>query len=231
MKLCGIYIIKSPTGKVYIGQSVNIKKRINYYKNNGAKEQPFLNNSFIKHGFENHVFDILIECERKKLNDYEQKYIEMYQSFNTENGMNLTSGGCQNWVISEETRTKMKNRIRLPHSKETKEKMSIASKGKKKNYSSRLGIKLSEETKSKIKQNHSHSKPMLGKTHSEKAKKKISLAHKGRIAHNRRPIIDINTGVIYSHKKEAADTFGIKVRTLKAKLEGKLKNNTTLIYA
>lgn len=145
--------------------------------------------------------------------------------------MNLTSGGCQNWKISEETRIKIKNRIRLPHSKETKEKMSIASKGKKKNYSSRRGIKLSEETKSKIKKNHRHLKPMLGKVHSDETKKKISIANKGKIAYNRRPIIDINTGIIYSHKKEAAILLGINLRTLKAKLEGKLKNNTQLRYA
>ena len=79
MKICGIYIIKSPSGKIYIGQSVDIKRRIKYYKYKGAKEQPFLNNSFVKYGFENHIFNILIECDRKMLNQLEQIYIQKYK--------------------------------------------------------------------------------------------------------------------------------------------------------
>lgn len=146
--------------------------------------------------------------------------------------MNLTSGGNQNWRISDETRLKMKNRHRNKHSEETKSKMSLAHIGKKKNYPNpRKGVKLSEETKKKISDNHAHSKPMLGKKHSKKTRRKISIANLGREAHNKRPIIDINTGTIYSCKKDAAIAFGIKERTLKAKLLGKIKNNTSLRYA
>lgn len=104
--------------------------------------------------------------------------------------------------------------------------------GKKKNYvNGRRGVTLSIETKKRISDNHSHSKPMLGKNHTEQTKLKISKAHKGRVAHNRVPIIDISTNVIYTCKKEAAEALGIKERTLKAKLLGKIKNNTTLRYA
>lgn len=161
----------------------------------------------------------------------EVKFIEKYNSFNSPIGMNLTNGGMQNWKISEETRLKMKNRKRNPHTQKTKDKIRKAHAGKKKNYSSRKGVKLSDETKRKISQNHAHSKPMLGKKHTKKTKLKISNSHKGKPAKNRRPIIDINTGTVYSYKGDAARVFGINVRTLKAKLEGKLTNNTPLRYA
>lgn len=231
MKICGIYIIKAPSGKIYIGQSVDIKRRFKTYKYVGAKQQPYLNNSFEKYGFENHIFDVLVECKREELNLIEIEYINKYNSFNSKIGMNLTSGGCQNWKISEETRDKMKNRPKIIHSEETKNKMRISAIGKNKGkVSPRKNIKLSDETKEKISKNHSHSKPMLGKTHTEETRNKIRDSKIGKPAHNRRPVIDINTGIVYSHKKEAADALGIKIRTLKAKLEGKLKNNTPIRY-
>lgn len=231
MKICGIYIIKAPSGKIYIGQSVDIKRRFKTYKYFGAKQQPYLNNSFLKYGIENHIFDVLFECKREELNSIEIEYITKYNSFNSEIGMNLTSGGCQNWKISKETREKMRNRPKIIHSEETKNKMRISAIGKNKGkVSPRKNVKLSDETKEKISKNHSHSKPMLGKTHTEETRNKIRDSKIGKPAHNRRPVIDINTGIVYSHKKEAADVLGIKIRTLKAKLEGKLKNNTPIRY-
>lgn len=146
-------------------------------------------------------------------------------------GMNLTSGGGQSFKLSDKTRKQMKERKRQPHTDATKLKMSLRSKGKKKNYSSRKGVKLSEETKRKISQNHSHSTPMLGKRHSESTKNKIRLSRIGKPAHNKKPIKNILTGIIYPSKIEAAESIGMKVRTLKAKLEGKLKNNTHFRYA
>ena len=49
-------------------------------------------------------------------------------------------------------------------------------------------------------------------------------------AHNRRPVVNIETGVVYSCKKEAALAMNIKERTLKAKLLNKITNNTPLRY-
>ena len=59
IKKCGIYKITSPSGKIYIGQSVNIKDRIKAYKCGHCKEQPFVCNSILKHGWENHKFEII----------------------------------------------------------------------------------------------------------------------------------------------------------------------------
>lgn len=225
-------MITSPSGKVYIGQSVDIKRRIKRYKYFGAIEQPYLHRSLLKYGFDNHNVEILIECQRDELNSKETELIEKYNSFNPIKGMNLTSGGKQNWRISEETRIKMRNRPKRTYSEETKNKIRIAHLGKKKNYENpRKGVKLSDETKNKIRANHSHSKPMLGKKHTKKTKLKIGNSRRGKPAKNRRPIIDIYTGIVYSYKGDAAIALGINVRTLKAKLEGKLTNNTPLRYA
>jgi group I intron endonuclease len=60
--IAGIYKITSPSCKVYIGQSINIKKRWNHHKGNYNKEQPKLHRSFNKYGTENHIFEIIEEC-------------------------------------------------------------------------------------------------------------------------------------------------------------------------
>lgn len=39
MNKCGIYMITSPSGKSYIGRSLNLKERLNKYKNLLCSEQ------------------------------------------------------------------------------------------------------------------------------------------------------------------------------------------------
>ena len=58
--MIGIYKITSPSGRIYIGQSWNIKKRLNAYKTlYASKKQRLLNRSFVKYGYENHKFQII----------------------------------------------------------------------------------------------------------------------------------------------------------------------------
>jgi hypothetical protein len=67
----GIYKITSPSGKVYIGQSINISERKTYYYGLHCKRQPKLYKSLKKYSFEKHQFDILEECDIKQLDDKE----------------------------------------------------------------------------------------------------------------------------------------------------------------
>ena len=57
-----IYKITSPKNKVYVGSTINIKKRFNSYRNLKCKTQVRLYRSFIKYGVENHKFEIITEC-------------------------------------------------------------------------------------------------------------------------------------------------------------------------
>ena len=152
--MIGIYKITSPSGKIYIGQSVNIEKRFNSYRYGLASKQPKLNRSFIKHGFYSHLFEIVCECDLIELNDKERYYQEIYDCIGT-NGLNL----C--YVKSSD-----RNGY---HSEETKKKISLN------NSKNKLGYKLTEEEKNNLRVKN------LGKKHSEETKKKISIANKGRI--------------------------------------------------
>lgn len=159
-KIIGIYKITSPTGKIYIGQSIDIQRRFNEYKKNkGCSVATRLYHSLKKYGFENHTTEILIECDASELNDKEIYFIEKYQSFNTEHGMNLHSGG-NNHKVSDETRKKQ----RLSHLGKIP-----WNKGLTKKTDPRLK-----------KQGLSHSKKMKGKKHTEETKLKMSIARKGK---------------------------------------------------
>lgn len=107
MKIAGIYKITSPSGGIYIGQSVDINKRKSRYKNCKCNKQNRIFRSLIKYGYENHTFEIIhvldITSLSKKeiveeLNLLEIYYIESLNSFsgNNPNGLNLTKGGVVN---------------------------------------------------------------------------------------------------------------------------------------
>ena len=99
----GIYKITSPTEKVYIGQSVNIPARFRQHKSSSRNE--FLKNSFNKHGYDNHKFEILhilpIDAGQDVLNEYEILYIDFYRSANIKL-FNLRKGGDHGGRMSQE---------------------------------------------------------------------------------------------------------------------------------
>jgi group I intron endonuclease len=165
-KICGIYKIISPKKRIYIGQSVDILRRFKKYKKLSCINQIRLYNSLKKYGFEKHEFEILHQCEREKLNELEKYYIDLFQCFNSEYGLNLKYGG-ENPVHSKETKNKMSesHKGQIPwikgkkHSEETRKKMSETQKNRPP-MSEKIKIKISEGLK--------------GKICSEETKKKIS---------------------------------------------------------
>ncbi len=107
-----IYKITSPSGRIYIGQTFNFEKRMNSYRIGDCKKQKILFKSFVKYGFENHTVEIIDTRDNSiELLNLEKYYIELFDSYNSENGMNLTRGGdgCNIDHHSEETKLKISN--------------------------------------------------------------------------------------------------------------------------
>lgn len=75
--MIGIYKITSPTNRVYIGQSINIKDRLRFYKNLKCKGQPKIYRSLVKYGPKNHKFEIIEECLRHDLDLKETYYKQL----------------------------------------------------------------------------------------------------------------------------------------------------------
>ena len=99
-----IYKITSPANRIYIGQTFDMRTRINSHRYSQKLNKPhvILINSFRKYGFDNHLFEIIEECDDKILDEREIFWMNHYQSFYGFNkgGMNMTLGGYGNsWRV------------------------------------------------------------------------------------------------------------------------------------
>jgi group I intron endonuclease len=68
----GIYIIISPSGKFYVGQTIDLNRRKKEYSKHQCSKQPKIFNSLSKYGWNRHRW-FEIECSVDKLNDLEVK--------------------------------------------------------------------------------------------------------------------------------------------------------------
>jgi group I intron endonuclease len=127
--MIGIYKITSPSNKIYIGQSWNIEKRRKIYASCSCKLQPKLYNSFIKYGYENHIFEIVhelpIDVTQEILDNYEILYWQQYKDCEFEM-INIKEPGLGG-KHSQETKNKIGNIIR--NNKERGKKISKSNKG------------------------------------------------------------------------------------------------------
>lgn len=89
-----IYRYISPSGKSYIGQTINSLKvrAVNLISGNGYKKCSLFWKAIQKYGWPNFQVEILEETEIENLNEQEIYYIAKYNSL-APNGYNLTKGG------------------------------------------------------------------------------------------------------------------------------------------
>lgn len=94
--MTGIYKITCvPTGTSYIGQSVAIKRRWATHQRelaSGKHYNQHLQRAYDKYGKENFTYEILEQCSKDKLNEREEFYIKMFDTY--QNGFNQDLGGC-----------------------------------------------------------------------------------------------------------------------------------------
>lgn len=201
-KIIGIYKITSPTGRIYIGQSVNVLRRWVYHKKMyDADKGNILYKSLQKHTPQKHTFTLLEQCERKKLNERERFYVEKYDTFETEHGMNLTKGGDSNVVFSKATLKKMSlakkgkpsTRKNFKHTDETKEVLRQLAIGN----TNMLGKKHTKETIELLREASKGNTHWRGKTHTLESRQKMSESCMGRIIsiESRKKLARTNTGV------------------------------------
>lgn len=112
IKTAAIYKLTSPSGKIYIGQTVDLVNRLLVYKRKGAIIRP-ITKAIYKYGFENFTVDILwstIDMTNIKdiLNEMERDFIYLYDCLNPEKGYNLNSGG-NSYNLSQSTKDKIGN--------------------------------------------------------------------------------------------------------------------------
>lgn len=237
--VCGIYKIISPIGRVYIGQSINIYKRIANYRCGHCKNQIYLHRSILKYGWEAHQFSIIHECDQSELNNMEEYYVDLYQSLSTQNGLNIKGGGGSKGKMSDET----------------KRKIGIKSKGRK--FSEEVLKKIGlDSSMRKLSDDHKKKFTFQGKTHSDEWRRKAAIRNSGEnnnrygvrffgkenwrygtkhtyktIELKSKIVLNTETGIFYTGVKEAAFSIGVKYYILRSRLGGAVKNKTPFIYA
>jgi len=177
--MIGIYKITSPSKKTYIGQSNDILYRWHKYQILNCKQQVHLYRSFLKHGVENHKFEIIEECSSEELNEKEKYYVDLFQTFNSKHGMNLKDGGGSKGKHSKESIDKI--RKGNTGKKRTPEQIKNLKDRYKNKINPLKGKNRSKEVVENLKiKNCLKNNPMYGKTHSLDTKIKISKAMRGR---------------------------------------------------
>lgn len=156
LNVSGIYTITSPSGGVYVGSAVLIRRRWHQHKITlrGKKHKnPTLQNAWNKYGEDQMRFSLLLICSKTELLFYEQRAIDILRPrYNICQVAGTTDGG--RWT--EERREKARSRMTgTKHSSETIAKM----------VASRTGRPCSEGAKEKIRSQRW--------THSEEAKAKM----------------------------------------------------------
>jgi group I intron endonuclease len=125
-KLYCIYKLISPSGKVYIGQTCNLKKRINKYKQLQCKQQQKIYKAILKYSWESFKIEIIVENLTKENIDSEEiKQIQIHNSVKEGYNISHGGGGILGMERTPETRKKMsESRKGIVYSEETKKRIS-----------------------------------------------------------------------------------------------------------
>ena len=199
----GIYkITHRETGKIYIGQSIKLKRRYNGYKNAGGSGNgnSVIKRSILKYGWDAFDWEILLYAnDLDYLNEMEIKLIKAYDCI-APKGFNIEEGGKNAPFPEHIKKLFSEQRKGKKLTQETKDKLSISGKKRWENATpeewenlriaaSKLhkGKKISEETRKKLSESRLklssegklNIKDRSGSKHTEETKKKMSLAHKG----------------------------------------------------
>lgn len=232
--MIGIYKITSPSGKVYIGQSVDIESRIKKYANCNCKLQVRLYSSIKKYGWENHIFKIIEECSIEELNSRERYWQDQYECIGKK-GLNcfLTNSNEMRKVLSDDMKSRISNSVRgFKHTKEAIQKIIEAGTGrvvseetKRKISESNKGIVFSKERRDKI------SKALTGRKIPKEVLEKRSKSISGEKSYKAKIVLNTQTGIYYGCIGDAAIAHNINRSTLNNYLVGSRPNNTYLVYA
>ena len=110
-----IYMITSPSGKRYIGQTIQpIEKRWKQHLDSSQRAYKdhcrVLNKAIRKYGGQHFTVEVLEECNNEEIDTKEQEYIQKHNTL-VPNGMNIKAGG-KSGRHSDETKQMIRNSLK-----------------------------------------------------------------------------------------------------------------------
>lgn len=132
-----IYWIKNiVNNKVYIGQGVDVDRRLKRHKsklNAGTHENTYLQRSYNKYGSQSFIFEVIEICSIEELDDKERHWIKKMDSMNRAKGFNMESGGNAGKIFSPDRIAKITGKgnpmYGRKHSKEFVQKITLLNRG------------------------------------------------------------------------------------------------------
>lgn len=124
--LCCIYMLTNKkNGKVYIGQTVNYRKRSSDYANAANKKTKYSMYRIItEEGADNFKMEVLLRCHPNELAEREEYYIKEYDATNPEKGYNIETYVSRTQNTDETRKAKSLGHIGLKETADTKRKKS-----------------------------------------------------------------------------------------------------------
>lgn len=219
----GIYRwVNKLNNKIYIGSAINLYKRFLVYYNYAAivNKKSKINRALLKYGYSNFKLDILEYCKVEDVIEREQYYIDLLKP---KYNILKVAGSCLGYKHSQETIAKFRAAA-LNRSEETKAKMRAA----------KLGSKLSEEIRAKIKATLQKEEVKAkmevaalrrkGSKLSEETLAKMKAAQSKRINHPvpgiKVEVTDLDTGVltVYESIRETALALNMSAGTISRRI-------------
>lgn len=173
-KIGFVYMITSPTGRLYVGSSVNVQKRWIHYYLLKCKSQRKLYNSLFKHTPEKHKFEIIWQGPINEMYKYETLIGLAFDVLDSQNlNCKLPKLGDKYSVLSNETKQliSIANKGTIMQ-QEQKDKLRIIN----------LGKKLSKETCVKMGKSRLGNKYALGKIRTKEFKSTMN-SHNNKQVH------------------------------------------------
>lgn len=234
MSKCVIYMVTSPSNRIYIGQSRNVKKRFEQYRKLNCKTQSVLINSFLKYGVDNHIFEIIEECDLSEMN-IRERYWQEYHNSLAPNGLNsmLTETNAKTRTVSKETSRKLsesklgaKNPM-YGTKKSDEEKKNLSNKFKGRVFTTEWIAKINESKRKSGK----HKQRTISDSNRKLLNEAILEKASGFNNPHSRIVLDVQSGIFYYNVKDVSMYHNINENNLRAMLIGKIKNNTSFIFA
>lgn len=192
----GIYTITNTLdGKVYVGASVNIRKRFTVHRNqlrHGTHGSSYLQRAWNKHGASAFELRPLLHCSSENFVLYEQRAVDSYRSKDRRFGYNHRPCVISNLGMKHSEETKAKITATTPRGSahpyygkrlsdaayaaaaELKKQFGMSEKTKAKMSAAKKGVLKTDEHKNKIRLSN------LGQVRSPETCARISLAKKGK---------------------------------------------------
>ena len=130
---CGVvYLLTSPSGKQYVGQSWCYEKRMVEYRYGKGKGQTVLQRAIAKHGWDNFTAEIVAENIQAQavLDATEMAFIETLGTI-APSGYNLREGGDSGGKLHATTKAKLSAKMRgVPKSAEHRNNISASLRGR-----------------------------------------------------------------------------------------------------